>query len=158
MKRTIAIIADLGEFSVYQWENDAFHSPPRLELINRYEATDARGTRTNTLTAIGKGSAEQANIPRTIATGSEGKQHTMQLEKRRRLIREMACRIADLLKDDDVERCFLAVSEGINSQVVESIAPDLRRKIEKNVPRDLTQLDQSEMIEHFADRAVPSPS
>jgi len=158
MKRTILIIADLGNFDVYQCDDDPLHSGVQLELINAFETMDARGKRANTLTPMEKRSARQANNPRLDATGSDGEQHNMQLEKQKRLIRQMACRIADHLKDDEVERCFLAIPQEINNRVIESIAPDLREKIEKNVPRDLTHLRKGEIIRHFAGRPVHSPS
>ena len=158
MKKTIAVIADLGNFHVYEWHNDPFQSTPRLELINAYEATDARGKRANTLQIMEKRSAQHGNNPRVSATASDGEQHNMELEKRKRLIREMACRIADFLKEDEVERCFLAVPSEINHQLVESIAPDLRCKIEKNVARDLTRVGPVAIVDHFADRAVHSRS
>ena len=156
MKKTLAITADLGNFNVYLWETASFHRAPRLELINAFENTEAHGQRANTLTVLEKKSAQKASPQHTSSVGSDGEQHHMQLEKRRRLIREMACRIADFLKDPDVERCFLAVSREINHQLVESIAPDLRGKIEKNLALNLTRLDVPEIIEHFSDHAVHS--
>src|ERR1043166_2490644 len=114
MKKTLAITADLGNFNVYLWEDQPFHRSPRLELINAFEFTEAHAKRANTLTVLEKKSPQKAPSPHTSSVGSDGEQHRMQLEKRRRLVREQACRIADLLKDPDVDRCFLAVSREIN--------------------------------------------
>src|SRR5439155_15169163 len=93
MKRTLVIVADLGNFRAFAWDGDAFHSTPRLELVDDFETVDARGMRGNTLTVH----------ERRSATGnpSDGEQHNMELEKRRRLVRQMAERITDLLRLND---------------------------------------------------------
>jgi len=161
MKKTLVIVADLGNFKAYYWDADPFHSHPRLEMINSFEVIEARGKRANTLTTMEKGSTKQASHSKMSATGSDGEQHNMHLEKRRRVIRETACLIADFLKDRQVERCFMAAPEQINHQLVDSIAPDLRRKIEKNLVLNLTQVDKGEIIDHFADHRAfsqPQPS
>src|SRR5689334_16024984 len=88
MKRTLVIVADLGNFNVYQWESAPRDSKPHLELINAFENVEAHAKRPNTATVMEKSSAQKVHNPRMSATGSDGEQHNMQLEKRRRLVRE----------------------------------------------------------------------
>ena len=76
----------------------------------------------------------------------------MHLEKRRRLVRQMAEGLTALLKPKQIERCFFAAPQEINEQIVENIPPDVRRKIEKNLSLDLTNLDKSALIDHFFNR------
>ena|SRR2546423_1109980 len=144
MKRTLVIVADLGNFRAFAWDGDAFHSTPRLELVDDFETVDARGMRGNTLTVH----------ERRSATGnpSDGEQHNMELEKRRRLVRQMAERITDLLRLNDVDRCFLAAPAEINHQLLEHLGSDVRAKISKNLPLDLTRLDKAQLIDHFFER------
>jgi len=154
MKRTLVIVADLGNFKAYQWDGDQSHSTPRLELIESFEGVDAHSKRANTLTVLEGRSAKGGSNPKITGTGSDGEQHHMQNEKRRRLVRQTAERITDLLTLNDVERCFLAASEQINRQVIEEIPAGIRPKIEKNLPLDLTMLNKSELISHFFDKVV----
>src|SRR5436190_7724542 len=108
MKRTLLIVADLGNFRAFEWDGNEFHSTPRLELVDDFETVEARGIGRNTLTVIEHRSAKSPGNEKTATTGSDGEQHNMQLEKRRRLIRQMAERVTDLLRLKDVERCFFA--------------------------------------------------
>src|SRR5262249_14730989 len=108
MKRTVVIVADLGNFRAFEWDGSEFHSTPRLELIDDFETAEARGIRGNTLTVIERRSAKGASSEKVSATGSDGEQHNMELEKRRRLIRQMADRVTDLLRPKNIERCFFA--------------------------------------------------
>src|SRR5204863_8270511 len=139
MKRTVVIVADLGNFRAFEWDGNEFHSTPRLELIDDFETVEARGMRGNTLTVHERRSAKAAGNEKMNATASDGEQHNMELEKRRRLIRQMAERISDLLRPSQVERCFLAAPSEINHQIFEHVAPDVRWKIEKNLPLNLTR-------------------
>jgi protein required for attachment to host cells len=144
MKRTLVIVTDLGNFRAFEWDGDNFHSTPRLELVDDFETIDARHKRGNTLTVH-----EQRAV---LGNPSDGEQHNMQLEKRRRLVRQMAERVTDLLRPKDIDRCFLAAPAEINRQLVVEISTDVRQKIQKNLPLDLTRLDKSQLIDHFFER------
>ena len=43
----------------------------------------------------------------------------------------------------------LAASKEINRQLLEELEPQVRAKIEKNLPADLTKSDKSEILRHF---------
>jgi hypothetical protein len=153
MKRTLVIVADLGNFRAFEWDGNEFHSTPRLELIDDFETVEARGMRANTLTVIERRSAQKPGNE-AVGVGSDGEQHNMHLEKRRRLIRQMADRVTDLLRLKDVERCFFAAPNEINQQILEHVGSDVRRKIEKNLSLDLTRLDKAQLIDHFFVRNI----
>jgi len=153
MKPTLVVVADLGNFRAYHWDGDELHSTPRLELVDAFETVDARSKRVrNTLTVLEGRSANGGSNPKLAGAGSDGEQHNMHLEKRRRLVRQMAEGLTALLKPKQIERCFFAAPQEINEQIVENIPSDVRRKIEKNLTLDLTNLDKSTLIDHFFNR------
>ena len=152
----MVIVADLGNFRAFEWDGNEFHSTPRLELIDDFETVEARGIRGNTLTVHERRSAKNGGNEKISATGSDGEQHNMELEKRRRLIRQMADRVTDLLRPKHVERCFLAAPSEINHQIVDHVGSDVRWKIEKNLPLNLTRLDKAQLIDHFFERTGTS--
>ena len=154
MKRTLVIVADLGNFRAFEWDGNELHSTPRLELVDDFETVEARGIRGNTLTVIERRSARPPRNEKMTGSGSDGEQHNMELEKRRRLIRQMAERTTDLLRSKQVERCFFAAPGEINHPIVEQIGADVRWKIEKNLSLDLTRLDKAQLIEHFFERVM----
>jgi hypothetical protein len=154
MKRTLVIVADLGNFKAYQWDGNPAHSTPRLELIEAFESVDAHSKRANTLTVLEGRSARGGSNQKVSGPASDGEQHNMQNEKRRRLVRQTAEHIGHLLRLNDVDRCFMAAPEEINRQVIQEVPADVRPKIEKNLPLDLTMLKKSELISHFFDKAA----
>ena len=133
MKPALVVVADLGNFKAYHWDGNELHSTPRLELVDAFETVDARSKRVrNTLTVLEGRSANGGSNPKLAGAGSDGEQHNMHLEKRRRLVRQMAEGLTALLKPKQIERCFFAAPQEINEQIVENIPSDVRRKIEKS--------------------------
>ena len=65
---------------------------------------------------------------------SDGERHNIELESRKRLVRQLAQRLNALVRGKEVERCLLAASREINHQLLEELEPQVRAKIEKNVP------------------------
>jgi len=158
MKPTLVVVADLGNFKAYHWDGNELHSTPRLELVDAFETVDARSKRIrNSMTVLEGRSANGGSNPKMAGAGSDGEQHNMHLEKRRRLVRQMAEGLTALLKPKAVERCFFAAPQEINQQIVDNIAPEVRQKIEKNLSLDLTNLDKSALIDHFFNRAEAEP-
>ena len=155
MRSTLVVVADLGNFKAYYWDGNELHSTPRLELVEAFEAVDARSKRVrNTLTVLERRSANGGSNPKLPGAGSDGEQHNMHLEKRRRLVRQMADGLTGLLRPEKIERCFFAAPQEVNQQIVDHIPADVRRKIEKNLALDLTKLDKSTLIDHFFNRVA----
>jgi hypothetical protein len=80
---------------------------------------------------------------------ADGERHNIELEARRRFVRRLAQRLNFLARSPEVDRCFLAVSKEINHQLLEELDPQVRAKITKNVPADLTKLGQADILRHF---------
>ena len=80
---------------------------------------------------------------------SVGERHNIALESRKRLVRQLAQRINLLARQPEVERCFLAASREINGQLLDELDSQVRGKIIKNVPADLTKLERQDILRHF---------
>jgi hypothetical protein len=80
---------------------------------------------------------------------SDGERHNIELESRKRLVRQLAQRLNGLVGSKEIERCLLAASREINHQLLEELEPLVRAKIEKNLPVDLTKLERAEIMGHF---------
>jgi hypothetical protein len=80
---------------------------------------------------------------------SDGERHNIDLERRKRLVRQLAQRLNSLMKTAGIERCYLAASREINHQLLEELDAGIRARIEKNLPADLTKTDKSELLRHF---------
>ena len=144
----------MGGFKAFRLNNDHLFSSPRLELLEQFDNSEAQ-TR-----LVDKVSDLSGRFPRkTGASGgggamSDGERHNIQLEQRKRHLRQMAARLSSLMRDGWVERCYLAASREINNHLLDELDPQVRSKIEKNVSADLTKIDKSKLLKHFSQPAA----
>jgi hypothetical protein len=146
---TLLVVADLGGFKAFKLENNNHLSrTPRLEMLDQFENVQAHGR------LVEKVSDLSGRFPR--GTGlknggamSDGERHNIELESRKRQVRQMAHRLNELARSPDVERCFLAASKEINHQLLDELEPKVRAKIVKNIHADLTKLERPEILRHF---------
>ncbi len=149
MKRTMIVVADLGTFKSFSLEEDSTTRTPRLTPITTEDFPEALGKRRNTLTVMEGRSAKNHSNPSSNASTSDGEQHNMELEKRRRSIKKLASNIDRLLSPDKEARCFLAAPKEILQQLLDELLPATRNRLDKALPLDLTRTDKSCLLDHF---------
>jgi hypothetical protein len=157
MGNTLLVITDLGSFQCYSMEQREGERSPRIELVEKFNMVDLHHRYANTLTTRSGRSASGNMSKQSSGNNSDGESHNMEIEKRRRALREIAEHMNGLLGNTEFERCFLAAPEEINSQLLQALQPGARAKIERNLTCDLTRLDKSEILDHFtaaAERTV----
>jgi hypothetical protein len=123
MKNTLVVVAELGGFKAFKVENNNHHArEPRLEILEQYENAEAHGH------LVDKVSDLSGRFPRGTGTKAggamaDGERHNIELEARRRLVRQLAQRLNTLARGQEIERCFLAASRDINHQLLEELDP-----------------------------------
>ncbi|HYG25186.1 MAG TPA: host attachment protein [Verrucomicrobiae bacterium] len=148
MKNTLIIVTDLEQLKAYRVDNDPLHSNPRLELIDTFKTGAARKLVEETTDLAGR--FPRASVAHEIMGGmSAGERHNIELEKRKRCLRQLSRRINGLVKAPDVERCFLACSREINNALLAELDPEVRARIEIDVASDLTKVNRSDLLSHF---------
>ncbi|SPE56795.1 conserved hypothetical protein [Verrucomicrobia bacterium] len=148
MKNTLVVVADLGCFKAYKLENNQPNRSPHLELVEVFDNPEAHGRIGDKVSDLG------GRFPRGARNDggsvmSDGERHNIELEMRRRFVRQLARRLNALAQGAEAERWLLAASKEINHQLIEELDPQIRAKIEKNVPANLTKLEQAEILRHF---------
>ncbi len=147
MKNTLLVVAELGGFKAYKLENNHMSRAPRLEFVEEFQNATAHERLVDRVSDL------SGRFPR--GTGmkagamSDGERHNIELEARRRLVRQLAHRLNVLARPEEIERCFLAASKEINRQLVEELDPAVQAKIAKNIPADLTKLEQADILRRF---------
>jgi protein required for attachment to host cells len=144
-KNTLLVVADLACFKAYKIDGSETHSSPRLQLIEDYDNPDAHEK------LVDKVSDLSGRFPRGKGGGamSDGERHNIELESRKRFVRQLAQKLNRLAKENGFERCFLAASKEINHQLLEELDPQVRAKLVKTVSADLTKIDKSQLLSHF---------
>jgi|ERR1051325_1871244 protein required for attachment to host cells len=148
MKNTIVVVADLGCLKAFKLENGVTQTP-RLELIEQFDNASAHDRLVERVSDQSGRFPRGAAKPANGSVMSDGERHNIELEQRKRFVRELARRLNSLARNKEIERCFLAASREINHQLVEELEPEVRAKIEKNLSADLTKLERAEILERF---------
>jgi hypothetical protein len=149
MKNTLVVVADLGGFKAFRLENHQPAQTARLEPVEEFNNTDAHGKLGEKVSDLSGRFPRSTGGPHSTGAMSDGERHNIELESRKRLVRQLAQRLNPLLRSKEVERCLLAASREINHQLLDELEPQVRAKIEKNVPADLTKLGRAEILRHF---------
>ena len=136
---TLLVVADLSGFKAFKLENNNHHlkSTPRLELLEQFTNPEAHGRLVDKVSDL-SGRFPRGTGARAAGAMSDGERHNIELEARKRFIRRLAQRLNILARNPEIERCFLAASREINHPLFEELDPQVRSKIAKNVPADLT--------------------
>ncbi len=148
MKNTLLVVADLGGFKAFKLENDHLNRSPRLQLLEQFANAAAHGRLVDKVSDL-SGRFPRGTGMKAAGAMSDGERHNIELETRKRLVRQLAQRLNTLARSEDIEQCMLAASREINHQLVEELDPAVRTKIVKNVPADLTKVERAELLHHF---------
>ena len=146
MKNTFVIVADLGMFKAYKFDRTAIQQTPRLELVEELESIDAHGKFTDKVTD----QAGRWRMPMSRMAMSYGERQKIDLEMRRRLVKQLAANIQRVLAEHLVEECYMSVNKEVHHQLWDELDARTRNRISKVIPADLTKLDKTEIVEHFA--------
>ena len=149
MKKTLVVVTDLGCFKAYRLENNHPNQTPRLEPVQEFNNADAHDKLGDKVTDLSGRFRRSTGAAHTTGAMSDGERHNIELEARKRLVRQHAQRLNALARSKDIERCLLAASREINHQLLDELEPQVRAKIEKNVHADLTKLERAEILRHF---------
>jgi hypothetical protein len=148
MNETLFVVADLGGFKAFKLEPNHRNSTPRLAFLEQYENAQAHERIVDQVSDL-SGRFPRGAGTRAGGAMSDGERHNIELEARKRLVRQLAQRLNTLARNPDFDRCFLAASREINHQLLAELEPEVRAKIQKNVPADLTKLERTDILRHF---------
>jgi hypothetical protein len=149
MKNTLVVVADLACFKAYRLENHRLNQSPRLTVVDEFKSVDAHSKLVDKVSDLAGRFPRRTGGPNRGGAMSDGERHNIELESRKRLVRQMAQRLNGLLRDTEIDVCFLAASREINHQLLEELEPQARAKIGKSVPADLTKMERTEILRHF---------
>jgi hypothetical protein len=149
MKGTLILLADLGCLKAFKLENGQPNRSPRLEPIEEFSQPEAHERLVTEVTDM-SGRFHRGGTKSNAAGGmSDGERHNINLEKRKRLVRNLAGHVNRLAKDPEIDRCWMAASREISHPLLNELDPDVRAKIQTIVAADLTKLTRSEILKRF---------
>ena len=146
MKNTLVIVTDLGLFKAYRLKHTDIQHTPRLELIEELESVDAHGKLLDKVTD----QAGRWRVPMGRMGMSYGERQKIDLEMKRRLVKQLAEHINSTVREQHAEECYLSANKDTHKQLLEELGADVRSRIGKMVPLDLTKASKAELLDRFA--------
>lgn len=150
MKRTLLVLIDSGRFKAYCMEESPRFRTPRLKLLEQWETPVTRRISDQVTDKAGQFAKGSLSFS-AVNDMADGERHNLDLERRRRAVKQMATRVGELLQRETLEACYLATSKMINQTVLSTLPDKVRQRIQKNVTANLTRLNPSAIFKHFRD-------
>lgn len=143
---SLIVLADRGGVKAYR-VNDTPNRGASLRLVQAFDITDAHGRYDEKLTdqagqfAISDGSTRHASA---IAERT-----AIETENDRRICKQLAEHIAEVVKREAVEGWSFAAPASIHSSVTGLLPASLQNRVVEHVKSDLLKIEPSKLTEHF---------
>lgn len=142
---SLIIVTDRGSLKGYK-PNPTPTRGPSLQLVQAFATTDAHGRYQDKL------SDQAGSFPSGAAAGqmnSIAERQGIETENDRRIFRQLADNIAEVVKREGVNGWSFAAPASIHSAIVELLPADVREKIVEHVKSDLVKIEPAKLVEHF---------
>jgi hypothetical protein len=143
---SLIIVADRGEVKAYR-VNETPTRGASLQLVQAFDITDAHGRYDEKLTdqagrfPVSDGNGRHAN--------SIAERTALETENDRRICKQLAERIAEVVKREAAEGWSFAAPASIHSVVTDLLPAALRDRVVEHVKSDLVKVEPSKLTAHF---------
>jgi len=142
---SLIIVTDRGSFKAYRVQETPTRGPS-LQLVQAFETTEAHARFQDRHT-------DQAGaFPNAAGPGqmnSTAERMGIENETDRRLIRQLADSITDVVQKEARDGWSLAAPASIHGAVVDQLKPEIRDRIVEHVKSDLVRIEAAKLPSHF---------
>ena len=124
MKQTLVVVTDLAGFKAFRLDNEYWQRTPRLELFHEFGNAQAHERLIEKVTDVAGRFPRSSSAFHKADAMSDGERHNIELELRKRYVRQLAGRLNSLLRG--AERCYLAASRKMNRQLWDELEAQAR--------------------------------
>ena len=139
------LVTDLGTLKAFRLEF-TLQDTPRLEELETAVLEDAHARVSDIVTDL---AGRRAAPTQKSWSATLGDDHNLELESRRRLVRQLASHIERLIQGSDYQSCWLAAPKEINHQILDELSQPTRNRIKRMIPCDLTKATPKELLDQF---------
>jgi hypothetical protein len=144
---SLIIVADRGSLKAYR-VNETPTRGPSLQLVQAFNITDAHGRLVDKVSdQAGRFPVGDGGSSRHMNAIAERTQ--MEAETDRRIRRELADRIVDIVKSDGVTGWSFAAPSSSHNAIIDLLPADIRARIVEHVKSDLVNIEPAKLSAHF---------
>jgi Protein required for attachment to host cells len=143
---SLIVVADRGEVKAYRVNNTP-NRGPSLQLVQALDITDAHGRYDEKLTdqagrfPVSDGNGRHAN---SIAERTD-----LENENERRICKQIAEHIANVVRREAVEGWSFAAPASIHASISGLLPGPIRNRVVENVKSDLVKIEPAKLHAHF---------
>jgi tRNA A37 N6-isopentenylltransferase MiaA len=144
---SLIIVADRGSFKAYKVDETPTRGPS-LRLVQAFDLTEAHGR------LIDKVSDQAGRFP--VSDGGTGRhmnamaeKQTLEGESDRRIYRQLATQITDVLKREKAAGWSFAAPSEIYPHIADLLPRNVREQIVEHVKSDLVNTEPAKLTSHF---------
>lgn len=143
---SLIIVADRGGIKAYRVD-DTPNRGASLQLVQAFELTDAHGRYDEKLTdqagrfPVSDGNGRHAN--------SVAERTALETENDRRICKQLAEHITEVVKREAVEGWSFAAPAPIHATVADLLPAPIRERVVEHVKSDLVKIEPAKLTSHF---------
>jgi hypothetical protein len=151
MKSSFFIVVDRGNLKAYRAEKVPADRPPRMQLVHAVTLAEAHLKPTEIFTDEAGAFPAQtgAGGRQMVQTNSVAERH-YEVENDRRLTKQLAQHIGNILRRQKVEWWSFAAPADIHEAIVNQLEGPVRNRIAEHVAADLVKIPASDLLDHFS--------
>jgi hypothetical protein len=150
MTKKLLMLADLGHLKTYRLQESEQFSTPRLQLIDEWQTNVPNHLSQEVTDQAGQ--YRKGSVPSGPSDLSDGEEHNLHLERRRRAVKAVARHMTELIgRQEEFDGCYFAAPSEVNKAILKALDRATRSQIQKNVAANLTRLNNADVIAHFCD-------
>ena len=143
---SLIVVTDRGSLKAYK-VNETPNRGASLRLVEAFDTTDAHGRYQDKLT-------DQSGRFHTGGAGGQPTNSTserqgMENENDRRIVKQLADNITEVVKREGTDGWSFAAPASIHSAVVDLLPGEVRDRIVEQVKSDLVKIEPANLTEHF---------
>lgn len=145
---SLIVVADRGSLKAYK-VNETPTRGPSLQLVQAFDVTDAHGRFRDKVTDV----AGRFGVTGGGGDGRHGSSTSelqgIETETKRRIFKQLADNIAQLVQDQGHHAWSFAAAAPIHSAIVDLLPANVRNRIVEHVKADLVKLELAALPGHF---------
>ncbi len=144
---SLIVVADRGSLKAYK-VNETNTRGPSLQLVQAFDVTDAHGRFQDKVTdSAGRFGVSDGSTGRHASSTAE--QQGIETENERRIFKQLADNIAQLVQKQGKDGWSFAAPAAIHSAIVDLLPANIRERIVEHVKADLVKLELAALPGHF---------
>jgi hypothetical protein len=145
MESELVVVTDMGLFKSYLLNRDEMSDKPSVELVRSFETELHQKFSENLSDKAGR----FLGNPTLSCARAYGEPHDIQIERKRRTIKQIAREISQLIDKFGVRRWFFAGSKEVYLSILKDLDAEIKEKLKMSLNRDLTKSSKAELSQLF---------